>query len=55
MSLSTNLTSLYPLTSDVSDSQGNYDATNYGVTFANDAQLGDVAVFAGGAATRRWE
>ena len=48
MSLSTNLTSLYPLTSDVSDSQGNYDATNYGVTFANDAQLGDVAVFAGG-------
>jgi hypothetical protein len=48
LTLSTNLTSLYPLTSDVTDSQGNYNGTNVGVTFANDAVMGDVAVFNGG-------
>ena len=47
--LSSNLTSMYALTADVTDSEGNFNATNNGVTFANDASLGrDVAVFAGG-------
>jgi hypothetical protein len=49
ITLSDSLTSMYELTADVTDSEGNYNATNNGVTFANDASLGrDVAVFAGG-------
>jgi hypothetical protein len=49
MSLSDNLTSIYALTADVTDSEGNYNGVNNGVTFANDASLGrDVALFAAG-------
>lgn len=48
MPLSNNLTSKYALVSDTLDSQGNYNGTNVGVTFASDAAMGDVAIFAGG-------
>ena len=40
----------WPLTADVNDVVGGLNGTNNGITFQNDAERGDVAIFDGAAA-----